>query len=376
MKIFAKTAVLLLIVSSLSVVSSLGAVAAPYQLTTVAEDLNYPWSLAFLPDNSMLVTERTGKLKQLSADGELLAEISPALPELYVAAQGGLLEVLLPAAFAENQQLVLSYVCGNSEANTLCLATARWQQNQLTDIRVIFKAQPYRKGAAHYGGRMLQLSDSSIVLTLGDGFDYREQAQNPANHLGKIVRLMPDGSIPTDNPFVEKAGYAAEIYSLGHRNVQGIVRDSVNQLIYSHEHGPRGGDELNILQAGNNYGWPVATRGIDYTGARVSPFRQYPGMVEPIHHWSPSIAPAGMALYRGALFPDWQGDLFITALAGKALHHLQMENGKMVAEQLLLTELNSRLRDVRTGPDGAIYVLTDSASGKLLRLTPLPVPAD
>ncbi|MDX1677449.1 PQQ-dependent sugar dehydrogenase [Arsukibacterium sp.] len=364
MKSTIKTVSLLLLGASLQVL------AVPYQLTTVAEDLNYAWSLAFLPDNSMLVTERTGNIKQFTAKGELIAEVSPALPELYVAAQGGLLEVLLPDGADKTPLVLLSYVCGDASANTLCLASGRWQQQQLTDIRQIFKAKPYRQGAAHYGGRMVQLPDSSILLTLGDGFDYREQAQNPANHLGKIVRLNPDGSIPADNPFVLQAGYAPEIYSLGHRNVQGIVWDNTQQLIYSHEHGPRGGDELNIIQPGNNYGWPVATRGIDYTGARISPFRHYPGMVEPIWHWSPSIAPAGMTLYQGSLFSDWQGDLFITALAGKALHHLNIENGKVVSEQLLLTGLNSRLRDVRTGPDGALYILTDGASGELLRLTP------
>lgn len=349
---------------------SLKALAVPYQVTVVADELNYPWSVAFLADGSYLVTERTGKFKQLSAAGDLVAEVEAALPELYVAAQGGLLEVLLPAAFNQNQQLLLSYVCGDAKANTLCLATARWHQLQLTEIRQIFKAEPYRQGAAHYGGRMLQLADNTILLTLGDGFDYREQAQNPANHLGKIVRLQLNGAVPADNPFVATEGYAAALYSMGHRNVQGIAFDPVNQLIYSHEHGPRGGDELNIIQRGQNYGWPVATRGIDYTGARVSPFRQYPGMAEPTWHWSPSIAPAGMTWYPGGLFPQWQGNLFISALAGKALHRLEMAEGKVVAEQLLLTELNSRLRDVRSGPDGALYILTDSSQGKLLRLTP------
>ncbi|WP_372626515.1 PQQ-dependent sugar dehydrogenase [Arsukibacterium sp.] len=347
----------------------------PYQVTIVAEDLNYPWSLAFMADGSYLVTERTGKLKHLSAKGTLLAEVAPALPGLYVAAQGGVLEVLLPAAFHQNQQLLLSYVCGDDKANTLCLASARWQQGQLTDIQQIFKAKPYRQGAAHYGGRMVQLPDNSILLTLGDGFDYREQAQNPANHLGKIIRLQSDGSIPADNPFVGQAGFASEIYSMGHRNVQGIVWDNAANRVYSHEHGPRGGDELNIIEPGKNYGWPVATRGIDYTGARVSPFRQYPGMQEPIWHWSPSIAPAGMTLYQGSLFANWQGDLFVTALAGKALHHLQIKEGKVVAEQKLLTERNQRLRDVRTGPDGALYLLTDSDKGQLLRLSPQPEPA-
>ncbi|WP_290616751.1 MULTISPECIES: PQQ-dependent sugar dehydrogenase [unclassified Arsukibacterium] len=346
------------------------ALALPYQVTTVAEELNYPWSLAFMADGSYLVTERTGKLKQLSADGALLAATAPALPGLYVAAQGGLLEVLLPAAFQQNQQLLLSYVCGDAKANTVCLASARWQQGQLTDIQQIFIAKPYRQGAAHYGGRMLQLPDGSVLLTLGDGFDYREQAQNPANHLGKIIRLQRDGAIPADNPFVGQAGVAGEIYSMGHRNVQGIVWDNATKNVYSHEHGPRGGDELNIIQPGKNYGWPVATRGIDYTGARVSPFRQYPGMLEPIWHWSPSIAPAGMTLYQGELFPDWQGDLFITALAGRALHRLQLKEGKVVAEHILLTERNDRLRDVRSGPDGALYLLTDSANGQLLRLSP------
>ncbi|KKO48040.1 glucose dehydrogenase [Arsukibacterium sp. MJ3] len=354
----------------LVLLASVKLLAAPYQVQTVAENLNYPWSLAFMPDGSYLLTERTGKLKQVGATGEQLAAVTAALPELYIGAQGGLLEVLLPAAFEQNQQILLSYVCGDAKANTVCLASARWQQQQLSDIQQIFKAKPYRQGAAHYGGRMLQLPDASIVLTLGDGFDYREQAQNPANHLGKIIRLNIDGSVPADNPFVAKDGYAAEIFSLGHRNVQGIVFDQRNKLLYSHEHGPRGGDELNIIRAGGNYGWPVATQGIDYTGARVSPFRQYPGMITAIWHWSPSIAPAGMTLYQGELFPAWQGNLFITALAGKALHRLQMVNGQVVAEQRLLTELNSRLRDVRTGPDGALYLLTDSANGQLLRLVP------
>lgn len=355
---------------SLSLLVSLSVRALPYQVETVVDQLDSPWSLAFLADGSFFITEGAGKLKHYTAQGQLQAEATLSLPGLFVAGQGGLLEVLVPATFVQNQLLLLSYVCGDAKANTVCLATARWQDQTLTDIKQRFKAMPYRVGAAHYGGRMLQLPDSSILLTLGDGFDYREQAQNPANHLGKIVRLQLDGTIPDDNPFISAAGFAPEIFTLGHRNVQGIVYDSINSRIYSHEHGPRGGDELNILKSGENYGWPVATRGIDYTGARVSPFRQYPGMTEPLWHWTPSIAPAGMTLYQGQLFPDWQGNLFITALAGKALHRLQLKNDKVVTEALLLTELNSRLRDVRTGPDGALYVLTDGSNGRLLRLTP------
>jgi glucose/arabinose dehydrogenase len=355
---------------SLSLLVSLSVRALPYQVETVVDQLDSPWSLAFLADGSFFITEGAGKLKHYTAQGQLQAEATLSLPGLFVAGQGGLLEVLVPATFVQNQLLLLSYVCGDAKANTVCLATARWQDQTLMDIKQRFKAMPYRVGAAHYGGRMLQLPDSSILLTLGDGFDYREQAQNPANHLGKIVRLQLDGTIPDDNPFISAAGFAPEIFTLGHRNVQGIVYDSINSRIYSHEHGPRGGDELNILKSGENYGWPVATRGIDYTGARVSPFRQYPGMTEPLWHWTPSIAPAGMTLYQGQLFPDWQGNLFITALAGKALYRLQLKNDKVVTEALLLTELNSRLRDVRTGPDGALYVLTDGSNGRLLRLTP------
>ena len=363
MKKITITSLLLLLVLSLKVQ------AVPYQVTTVAEQLNYPWSLAFLPDGSMLLTERTGKLKQLSATGEVTAQVAPALPELYVAAQGGLLEVLVPEAFSQNQQLLLSYVCGDANANTLCLATARWDQQQLTDIRQVFKAEPYRKGAAHYGGRMLQLPDNSILLTLGDGFDYREQAQNPANHLGKIVRLLPDGSVPADNPFIDQAGYASEIYSMGHRNVQGIVWDSTNKLVYSHEHGPRGGDELNIIQAGNNYGWPVATFGVDYSGAQITPFRSRPGMEDPRVDWTPSIAPSGMTLYRGEQFPDWQGDLLVTALVAREVRRVALDGDRVTGEQALFGDIGQRLRDIKAGPDGALYILTDLPQGRVLRIS-------
>lgn len=336
----------------------------------LTEGLEYPWSLSFLPAGGFLLTERSGQLVTLGSDGRVLQKLDVNLPEFYAAAQGGLLEVLLAEDFAQSGRLFLSYVCGTANANSVCLASASWQDNQLAEVKQIFRATPDRRGAAHYGGRMVQLPDQSLILTLGDGFDYREQAQNKANHLGKIVRLQQDGSVPADNPFIGQTGVAAEIFTLGHRNVQGIVYDAATGNLWSHEHGPKGGDELNLLTSGSNYGWPVATSGIDYTGARVSPFTRFSGMAEPVYQWSPSIAPAGMTLYRGAAFPQYQGNILITALAGKALHRLVLDGDKVVQEEKLLTSLDSRLRDVRTGPDGLIYILTDGPAGKLLRLTP------
>lgn len=344
--------------------------AQPYQLKVVADNLNYPWALVFLPDGDMLLSERSGTLKRLAADGSERFSIKPALPDLMQASQAGLQDVILAPGFVGNNQILLSYACGTLQANNTCLASAELTSSGLDNIRRIFQAQPLKSGAAHFGGRIAFLPDNSLVLTLGDGFDYREQAQNPANHLGKIVRLNIDGSVPQDNPFVNKPGYAAEIYSLGHRNVQGIFYDAPSQTLYSHEHGPRGGDELNIINAGVNYGWPVATKGIDYTGARVSPYTDFRGMQAPVWGWTPSIAPAGMTLYRGELFPQWQGNIFVAALAAKSVHRLQIENQQIVHDQMLFSELKQRIRDVRSGPDGALYLLTDSDKGQLIRVTP------
>jgi glucose/arabinose dehydrogenase len=341
-----------------------------YQLTVLHNQLHYPWALVFLPDGDMLLTERSGTLKRLSGDGTERFSIRPQLPQLLQASQAGLQDIALMPDFAQNAGVVISYACGTLTANNTCLASAVLTDNGLSDIKRIFQAQPLKSGAAHFGGRIAFLPDNSLVLTLGDGFDYREQAQNPANHLGKIVRLNIDGSVPQDNPFVDKAGYAAEIFSLGHRNVQGIFYDAPGQTLYSHEHGPRGGDELNIITAGNNYGWPVATYGIDYTGARISPFTTFDTMQDAIWGWTPSIAPAGMTLYRGELFPDWQGNIFVAALAAKSVSRLQIENRKVVSEQVLFTELKQRIRDVRSGPDGALYLLTDSDNGQLIKVTP------
>lgn len=350
--------------------SNLPAHADDYRIETLTEGLEHPWSLAFLPDGRMLVTERVGRLRLIEADGRLVEDPIAGLPEAFIAAQAGLMEVALDPDYPDNRWLYLSYAHGDAEANNTRLIRARLVGDELRDVDVLFTARPLKAGAAHYGGRIAFLADKTLVLTLGDGFDWREQAQNPGNHLGKIVRLNRDGSVPPDNPLLALQGAAPEVYSLGHRNVQGIVFDAEHDRLYSHEHGPRGGDELNLIQAGQNYGWPLATFGVDYTGARVSPYTQLPGLVAPLLHWTPSVAPSSLALYRGALFPDWQGDLFAATLAERSVRRIRVRDGMLAGEEVLFEELGERIRDVRSGPDGALYLLTDNAEGRLLRVVP------
>jgi len=344
--------------------------AMDYRIETVTSGLEHPWSMAFLPDGRMLVTERVGRLRIIEPDGSLNPQPVGGLPEGFVASQAGLMEVMLDPDFASNQQLYFSYAYGTTQANNTRLAKARLVDGQLQNVQVLFTALPAKAGAAHYGGRMAFLPDNTLVLTLGDGFDLREQAQDTSNHLGKIVRLNRDGSIPGDNPLVGQAGAAEEIYSFGHRNVQGIVYDGELQRLYSHEHGPRGGDELNLIEAGNNYGWPLITYGIDYNGAQISPYTELPGLQQPLLHWTPSVAPSSLTLYRGALFPQWQGDLFASTLAERSVRRIRMQDGKLAGQEVLFDELDERIRDVRGGPDGALYLLTDSAEGRLLRVVP------
>ncbi|GAA3965483.1 PQQ-dependent sugar dehydrogenase [Allohahella marinimesophila] len=348
-----------------------------YQVETVADGLEHPWSLAFLPDGRMLVTERPGRLRLISADGSLVSTPVAGLPDdIFAEGQTGLLEVLPARDFDQSQQLFLSYSCGDAEANHLCLARARLPGNEdrLVEVEEIFRTQPAKAGAAHFGGRMTWLPDETLILTFGDGFDYREQAQKLDNHLGSIFRLNRDGSTPKDNPFHGQAEIKSEIYSYGHRNVQGLVFDPTRQRLIGHEHGPRGGDEINIIASGANYGWPIATHGLDYTWAHVTPFKDYPGTVQPILHWTPSIAPSGMTLYDGTLFPEWQGSLMVGALVDKSVHRVTFEDNQAVDQERLFEELDERIRDVKTGPDGALYLLTDAPDGRVLRVMPKPQP--
>ncbi|MFC3607518.1 PQQ-dependent sugar dehydrogenase [Stutzerimonas tarimensis] len=341
-----------------------------YRIETLTEGLSYPWSLAFLPDGRMLVTERGGQLRQLEADGRLREAPVTGVPEGYVDVQTGLMEVAIDPDFADNGLIYLTYAYGDAEANNTRLARARLVDDRLEDLQVLFSAQPAKRGGSHFGGRLVFLPDDTLVLTLGDGFDYREQAQNLGNHLGKLVRLTRDGEVPPDNPFRDQPGVEPAIFSSGHRNVQGIAYDPETGRLYTNEHGPRGGDELNLIESGRNYGWPLATFGIDYTGAQISPFRQLPGMTAPLLHWSPSLAPSALAVYRGELFPQWQGDLFNAALVGREVRRVRLTNGTLVEQQSLFKELDARIRDVRVGPEGALYLLTDGAEGRLLRVVP------
>jgi glucose/arabinose dehydrogenase len=345
--------------------------ASAIEIETLAEGLVQPWALAELPDGRLLISERRGRLR-VFAEGRLQESAIEGLPEVYFAGQGGLFDVLPDRDFERSGVLYLSYAAGTDAANTTTLARARLEGAALVDLRVIFAARPAKSSSAHFGGRLLQLVDGSLLLALGDGFSWREAAQDLGSHLGKIVRVSPDGSLPKDNPFIDREGALPEIYSYGHRNVQGLALDAASGTIWQHEHGPRGGDEVNRIETGVNYGWPIATRGLDYSGAEVTPFETYPGMCDPLHGWTPSIAPSALAIYRGALFPQWQDDLLVTALAGRALHRLSPRTDGGFDEEVLLEDLGERLREVHVAADGSVLLLTDGSSARLLRLRPGP----
>lgn len=319
----------------------------------------------------MLVTEKPGRLRLVDVGG-LVAEPVAGTPEVLYSGQGGLLEVALHPDFATNRLVYLTWTSGRPRSNTLHLGRGRLEDGALTGFETLFSAEPGRATDVHYGGRLAFLEDGTLLMGIGDGFDYREEAQNPATHFGSFVHLADDGT-PLGEAF---AGSAPGVFTIGHRNPQAVVRDPATGRIYAHEHGPRGGDEINVLVEGNNYGWPIASYGVDYTGALVTPFRTYAGMTDPLHHWTPSIAPAGMAVYRGAMFPEWEGDLLVAALIpGDAdvpsghLRRVDLEGGAVVGEEILLGELGARLRDVRVGPDGSVWVLTDEADGRLVRIS-------
>ncbi|KPQ30273.1 MAG: glucose/sorbosone dehydrogenase family protein [Marinobacter excellens HL-55] len=343
-----------------------------YQVEVVAQGLDHPWSIAFLSGGAALVTERGGVLKHLSPDGE--QTVISGVPAVFASGQAGLFDVLVEPGAGDTVRVFLTYACGRNSANHLCVASGDLTGTELTDVREIFRAKPAKYGNAHYGGRMAWLGDGTLLVTLGDGFDFREEAQRLSSHIGTIVRLNPDGSVPGDNPFINHDGAQPEIFSLGHRNVQGVIYDGREDRIIAHEHGPRGGDEINLIRGGGNYGWPLASDGVDYTGALVTPFRRYEGTIAPLWFWTPSIAPSGMALYHGHQFPQWRGNLFVGALANKSVHRMILADGEVIATERLFDELGERIRDVREGPDGALYLLTDSSEGRLLRVVPRDPP--
>lgn len=340
-----------------------------YAVDTLAEGLNFPWCVAFLPDGRMLVTQRSGELRYVELDGTVSAPIA-GTPEPYVKSQGGLFDVLLAPDFESSGKIYLSLAAGTPQNNSTQVVSATLNGMALTDQRVIFEVAFKKDTPVHYGGRMIWDATGHLLLTTGDGFNFREQAQDPANQMGKIIRMTANGDVPDDQPLSTPANADPYVYSYGHRNPQGLAIDPATGRIYEQEHGPRGGDEINLIEPGRNYGWPMVSFGLDYSGALISPFTQYPGITDPLLHWTPSIAASGLAVYRGSAFPDWQGDLLAGGLVEKSLRRVDMQNGAVVGQEILLQELEERIRDVRVGPDGLIYVLTDSATGKLLRLRP------
>ena len=341
-----------------------------FAVETVAKGLDHPWAVAFLPDGRMLVTERPGRMRIVAAEGKP----SPALagvPKVFAAGQGGLHDVVLDRAFAQNHTIYFCYAEPVGAGARTALARARLTDEgtpRLDAVEVIFHQEGPLSSGNHFGCRIVQAADDALFLTTGDHFITRDQAQNLANHIGKIVRIRSDGSVPPDNPFVGKGDAKPEIWSYGHRNAQGLALHPTSGKLWEHEHGPRGGDEINLVEKGKNYGWPVIGFGIDYSGAKIHASPRKAGMEQPLWYWVPSIAPSGMAFYTGDKVPAWRGNLFVGALAGQLLARLELDGDKVVREERLLRELRERIRDVRQGPDGALWLLTDSSSGRLLRL--------
>ncbi|UUP16718.1 PQQ-dependent sugar dehydrogenase [Nitratireductor thuwali] len=341
---------------------------------TVADGLVHPWAIAFLPDGGMLVTERPGNLRHVTAEGEVSAPIQ-GVPEVDARDQGGLLDVVLDPDFEQNRLVYLSYAEAGDGGNSTAVAhgTLSEDASALSEVEVIFRQQPKLPSTMHFGSRLVFDGEGHLFVTLGERFDerFRGQAQDLDSHLGKIVRINPDGSVPEDNPFVGREGALPEIWSYGHRNIQAAAINPETGVLWEIEHGPKGGDELNIVEPGENYGWPVVSLGVNYDGTPVGEgLRHAEGMVDPVHSWTPVIAPSGMIFYQGDAFPEWQGDLFVGGLASQALVRLELEGNEVAGEERLLESLGLRMRDVAEGPGGAIYVATDEDNGEILRIEP------
>jgi glucose/arabinose dehydrogenase len=352
---------------ALVLVLPLSAAAQDFRLTTLVQGLEHPWSLAFLPDGRMLVTERPGRLNLFSP--RLERTRVEGVPAVFASGQGGLLDVALHPRFAENGIVYLSFAEPGAGGAGTALARARLAGNRLEDLKVIFRQEPKTGGGLHFGGRIVFDGHGFLYLTLGER-GQMDRAQRPDNHHGSVIRLHDDGRVPSDNPFVGKAGWKPEKLDLGHRNQQGAALDPRTGRLWTHEHGPQGGDEINVIRAGTNYGWPVITYGVNYgSGTKIGEGTAKPGMAQPIYYWVPSIAPSGMAFYTGDRFPKWKGNLFVGALAARALVRLELDGEKVVKEERLLNG-KLRIRDVRVGPDGLIYLLTDEDRGVLARLEP------
>jgi aldose sugar dehydrogenase len=343
-----------------------------YKLQVVAQGLEHPWGLAFLPDGRMLVTERPGRLRLVTADGKISPAIS-GIPAVHARDQGGLLDVALAADFATTGTVFLSYSePRENKLNGTSVMRAKLVLDgaggRLENPTVIFRQQPSISGGYHFGSRIVVNADGSLFIALGDRYSQRDGAQNPANHMGKVVRINADGTPHAANPRLP--GWAPEVWSIGHRNIQGAALHPQTGQLWTTEHGAQGGDELNHPEAGKNYGWPVITYGIDYSGAKIGIGTEKAGMEPAVYFWNPSIATSGLAFYNGDLFPAWKGNALAGGLAGTHIARLVFKDGKVIAEEKLLADKGWRIRDVRSGPDGAIWALTDEPKGHLVRITP------
>lgn len=346
--------------------------ASRIKVEAFASGLDHPWGMQFLPDGRLLVTERLGRMRIIGKNGKLSPPILDGVPEVAAIGQGGLLDVLLAPDFATSGLIYLSYGEPRGEGkNGTTVARAKLVTEgdgaKLEDLKVIFRQEPAAKSGHHFGSRLVWAKDGTLFITTGERNTLRAESQNPANDIGKIIRINADGSVPSDNP--KLPGWAPEVWSIGHRNVQGAALRPETGKLYTVEHGARGGDELNHPEAGKNYGWPVITYGIDYSGAKIGEGSEKKGMEPAVYYWVPSIATSGLTFYTGDLFPGWKGNVFVGGLAGAQLQRLVFDGDDVVAAEVLLESEGKRIRDVREGPDGALWLLTDD-TGEVLRITP------
>jgi glucose/arabinose dehydrogenase len=342
------------------------------RLTTIAGGLEHPWAVAFLPGGGMLVTERPGRLRPIGADGRVGPPIA-GVPRVFASGQGGLLDVALDPEFAANRLVYLSYAePGDAGAGT-AVARGRLGEGRLEEVGVIFRQQPKVEGGSHFGSRLVFAPGGMLFVTLGERTQ-RDRAQSLADHLGTVVRIAPDGSVPKDNPFVGRADALPEIWSYGHRNVQGAALHPETGRLWTVEHGPRGGDEVNVPAAGRNHGWPVIGYGRHYSMAKIGEGTAKAGMEQPVHYWDPSIATSGMAFYTGDAMPGWRGSLFVGGLTARQVSRLELSGERVVREERLFADFGRRIRDVRQGPDGKLYLLTDEGNGELIRVDPVGLP--
>ena len=352
----------------LSILFFTSTVLSDYKYETILDNLDDAWSIVFLSEDKVLYTEMPGKLKIASLTDKSITNINN-VPNVQYGGQGGLSEVILDPEFKSNNIIYFSYSAKDANGkSTLFLSSAELKEDALINNKVLFEAKAPRRSPVHLAAKIAFLNDGTILLASGDGFDHREQAQTLDNHFGKIIRINKDGSVPADNPFIKDENALPEIYSYGHRNMQGLVVTSSGD-VYEHEHGPRGGDEMNLIEPTLNYGWPAITYGIDYSGAVISPFTEKEGMEQPLLHWTPSIAPSDMIYYEGDIYPELKDSFLVTALVSKDVKKVTFIEKNNIQESLF-SELNSRLRNIQSSPSGIIYLLTDGPKGKLIKVLP------